>query len=87
MTLRVDNVGSMLRPPALVDAVARHEAGELPVEALRTRAAQADQPEDVLAGGDLRAFTGGARPLTDGLRATHRLARLAELWSRERATV
>ena len=29
MTLRVDNVGSMLRPPELVDAVTRHEAGDL----------------------------------------------------------
>jgi 5-methyltetrahydropteroyltriglutamate--homocysteine methyltransferase len=35
VTLRVDNVGSMLRPPALVDAVARHEAGDLSDDALR----------------------------------------------------
>ena len=36
MTLRVDNVGSMLRPPELLEAFARHRAGELSDEALRT---------------------------------------------------
>ena len=35
MTLRVDNVGSMLRPPELVDAVSRHEAGDLSDDGLR----------------------------------------------------
>jgi 5-methyltetrahydropteroyltriglutamate--homocysteine methyltransferase len=35
MTLRVDNVGSMLRPAELVDAVARHEAGDLSDDGLR----------------------------------------------------
>ena len=35
MTLRVDNVGSMLRPPELVDAVARHESGDLSDDGLR----------------------------------------------------
>src|SRR3954452_7271495 len=32
---RADHVGSLLRPPALLDARARHAAGELPDEALR----------------------------------------------------
>jgi 5-methyltetrahydropteroyltriglutamate--homocysteine methyltransferase len=35
MTLRVDNVGSMLRPPELVDAVARHESGDVSDDGLR----------------------------------------------------
>jgi spermidine synthase len=60
---------------------------KLPIGGLRERAAQADQPEDVLAGEELDTFTGGARPLADGAPATHRLARLADLWSRERASV
>jgi spermidine synthase len=59
---------------------------ELPLEGLRERAAQADQPEEVLAGLPLVAFTGGARPLTDGKPSSHRLARLADLWSRERVS-
>jgi spermidine synthase len=58
----------------------------LPLRALRERAAQADQPEDVLAGDALVAFTGGARPLTDAAPRTHRLARLADLWSRDRVS-
>ena len=56
----------------------------LPLEGLRERAAQADQPEEVLADLPLVAFTGGARPLTDAKPSSHRLARLADLWSRER---
>ena len=56
----------------------------LPVDGLRERAAQADQPEDVLAGEELAAFTGGARPLSDARPPGHRLARLADLWSRDR---
>jgi spermidine synthase len=58
----------------------------LPLEGLRERAAQADQPEDVLAREPLIAFTGGARPLTDAKPSSHRLARLADLWSRERVS-
>ena len=59
---------------------------ELPLEGLRERAAQADQPEEVLADLPLVAFTGGARPLTDAKPSSHRLARLADLWSRERVS-
>jgi spermidine synthase len=53
----------------------------LPLPGLRERAAQAGQPEEVLAGAALRDFAGGARPLTDGTPPAHRLARLAEVWS------
>ncbi len=56
----------------------------LPLQGLRECAAQADQPEDVLAEEALVAFCGGARPLTDAQPGTHRLARLADLWSRDR---
>jgi 5-methyltetrahydropteroyltriglutamate--homocysteine methyltransferase len=47
MTLRVDNVGSMLRPPALVDAVARHRDGALGDDGLR--AAEDDAIRDLVA--------------------------------------
>jgi 5-methyltetrahydropteroyltriglutamate--homocysteine methyltransferase len=47
VTLRVDNVGSMLRPPELLDAFERHRAGELSDDALR--AAQDDAIRDLVA--------------------------------------
>jgi 5-methyltetrahydropteroyltriglutamate--homocysteine methyltransferase len=47
MTLRVDNVGSMLRPPELAEAFARREAGELSDDGLR--AAQDDAIRDLVA--------------------------------------
>ena len=39
--LRIDNVGSMLRPPQLLEAFARHRAGELSDDALRAAQDQA----------------------------------------------
>jgi spermidine synthase len=85
--------GAVLAPRRLLrgreggNVVLAARSRELPVAALRERAAQADQPEDVVSGEELATFTGGARPLADGRPSSHRLARLADLWSRERATV
>jgi 5-methyltetrahydropteroyltriglutamate--homocysteine methyltransferase len=47
VTLRVDNVGSMLRPAELAGAFARHAAGELSADGLR--AAQDDAIRDLVA--------------------------------------
>jgi 5-methyltetrahydropteroyltriglutamate--homocysteine methyltransferase len=47
VTLRVDNVGSMLRPPQLTAALARHAAGDLSDDGLR--AAQDDAIRDLIA--------------------------------------
>jgi len=47
VTLRVDNVGSMLRPPELLEAYAAHEAGHLDDDGLR--AAQDDAIRDLVA--------------------------------------
>jgi SAM-dependent methyltransferase len=91
--LAVFHHGAVLAPRRLLrgreggNVVLAAASRELPVSALRERAAQADQPEDIVAGDELAGFTGGARPLADGRPPAHRLARLAELWSRERATV
>jgi spermidine synthase len=88
--LAVFGHGAALAPRRLLrgreggNVVLAASSAPLPVRGLRERAAQADQPEDVLAGDGLVAFTGGARPLTDAAPRAHRLARLADLWSRER---
>jgi spermidine synthase len=82
--------GAILAPRRLLhgreggNVVLAASSRELPLAGLRERAARADQPEAVLAGPELVAFTGGARPMTDARRPTHRLAQLADLWSRER---
>jgi spermidine synthase len=82
--------GAILAPRRLLrgreggNVVLAASSRPLPLDALRERAAQADQPEDVMTGEELVAFTGGARPLTDARPSSHRLARLADLWSRER---
>jgi spermidine synthase len=91
--LAVFRHGAVLAPRRLLrgreggNVVLAASTRQLSVAALCERAAQAEQPEDVLSGEDLAAFTGGARPLSDGSPSTHRLARLADLWSRERATL
>jgi spermidine synthase len=81
--------GAVLAPRRLIrgreggNVVLAASSRALPLQGLRERAARADQPEDVLAGADLVAFTGGAPPITDARPSSHRLARLADLWSRE----
>jgi spermidine synthase len=88
--LAVFRHGAVLAPRRLLkgkeggNVVLAASSRELPIDALRERATQADQPEDVLAGDQLTTFAGGARPLTDAQPGSHRLARLADLWSRER---
>jgi spermidine synthase len=88
--LAVFRHGAVLAPRRLLkgkeggNVVLAASSRELPVRELRERAVQADQPEDVLAGEQLTTFAGGARPLTDSKPGSHRLARLADLWSRER---
>jgi spermidine synthase len=88
--LAVFGHGAVLAPRRLLrgreggNVVLAAGSAPLPLRGLRERAARADQPEDVLAGDGLAAFTGGAPPLTDEAPRTHRLARLADLWSRER---
>ncbi len=83
--------GAILAPRRLLrgreggNVVLTASSRPLPLDGLRARAAQADQPEEVMTGDELVAFTGGARPLTDARPSSHRLARLADLWSRERA--
>jgi spermidine synthase len=89
--LAVFRHGALLAPRRLVrgreggNVVLAASSRPLALEALGERAAQAEQPEDVVAGEELAAFTGGARPLRDGHTPTHRLAKLADLWSRDRA--
>jgi spermidine synthase len=89
--LAVFKHGAVLAPRRLLrgreggNVVIAASSRALAIEGLRERAAQADQPEDVLAGDELAAFTGGARPLSDRRPANHRLAKLADLWSRESA--
>ena len=91
--LAVFRHGAMLAPRRLVrgreggNVVLVASSRPLPLEGLRERAAQAEQPEEVLAGEELGSFTGGARPLADGHVPAHRLARLADLWSRDRTAV
>jgi len=88
--LAVFRHGALLAPRRLVrgreggNVVLAASSRPLPLEALRERAARAEQPEEVIAGGDLATFTGGAAPLRDGQAPAHRLARLADLWSRDR---
>jgi len=83
--------GAILAPRRLLrgreggNVVLAASSRPLSLDGLRERAAQAEQPEDVLAGAELVAFTGGARPLTDARPTGHRLARLADLWSRDRS--
>jgi len=89
--LAVFRHGAVLAPRRLLrgreggNVVLAASTRELALRALRERAAQAEQPEDVLAGEELVTWSGGARPLTDASPRTHRLERLAGLWSRERA--
>jgi spermidine synthase len=89
--LAVFRHGALLAPRRLVrgreggNVVLAASSRPLALDALRERAAQAEQPEDVIAGEELASFTGGARPMQDGRPQTHRLAKLADLWSRDRA--
>jgi spermidine synthase len=91
--LAVFRHGALLAPRRLVrgreggNVVLVASSRPLPLEGLGERAAQAEQPEEVLADGELLSFTGGARPLEDGRPHSHRLAKLADLWGRDRATV
>jgi spermidine synthase len=83
--------GAILAPRRLLrgreggNVVLAASSRPLALDGLRERATQAEQPEAVLAGSELVAFTGGARPLTDARPTGHRLARLADLWSRDRS--